>query len=104
MKDMSQCQQLQNKTLIAQKTGCKGTHSLSRLPNHNQVLSTPPEPMHLFKNIAGHLVGLLVVCKDSVRVRKEEKHRNRFKAIWIGKNHKPGQPLPPAPSVLRKLG
>ena len=39
--------------------------------------------------------------KDSMKVRKE-KHRNRFKAIWIGKDHKPGQPLPPASFVLRK--
>ena len=37
---------------LAQKTGCKGTYSFSRLRNHNCVLSMPPEPMHLFKNIA----------------------------------------------------
>ena len=92
------------RTVVAQETGCKGTYSLSRLPNHNRVLSTPPEPMHLFKNIAKHLVGLLAGHKDAAKVRNEEKHKNknRFRATWIGKDHKAGKPLPPAPFILSK--
>ena len=88
------------RTKIAQETGCKGTYSLSRLPNHNRILSTPPEPMHLFKNIAEHLVSLLAGRRDSAKVRNAEKRQNRFRATWIGNNHK--GPLPPAPFVFSK--
>ena len=58
--------------------------------------------MHLFKNIADHLVGLLSGCRDSAKVRNEEKCRNRFRATWLGKDHKAGKPLLPTPFVLSK--
>lgn len=65
--------------VLLQETGCKGTYSLSRLPDHSRLYSTLVEPMHLFKNIGDHLVGLLSVCKDSIKVRNEEKSRKRFR-------------------------
>ena len=88
------------RTVIAQETGCKGAYSLSRLRNQNRILSPPPEPMHLLKNIAEHLVSLLAGCRDSAKVRNAEKHLNRFRATWIGKDHK--GPLPPAPFMLNE--
>ena len=63
------------KKAILQETDCKGTYSLSRIPDHNRLYRTPVEPMHLFKNIGDHIVGLLSGRKDSVKVRNEEKSR-----------------------------
>lgn len=88
------------KKAILQETGCKGTYSLNRLPDHSRLYSTPVEPMHLFKNIGDHLVGLLSGRKDSVKVRNEEKSRKRFRPTWIGEDYRPSRPLPPAPFVF----
>lgn len=50
----------QDKTRVAQVTGCKGSYSLRRLPSHEWILNTPIDPMHLVKNIAEHCVKLIV--------------------------------------------
>ena len=63
---------------LTQSTGCKGTYSLSRLPNHDTLMCTPVEPMHVFKNVSEHLVSLLTGRTDTIKVRMEEKLRNRF--------------------------
>lgn len=90
------------KKAILQETGCKGTYSLCRLPDHSRLYSTPVEPMHLFKNISDHLVGLLSGRKDSIKVCNEEKSRKQFRLTWIGDDYRPGRPLPHAPFVLSK--
>ena len=67
---MSQCQQLQ-KNNDSTENRTQG-HFLSRLLNHNRVLSMPPEPRNLFKNISKHLVCLLVgrIFCESMKRRK----------------------------------
>ena len=59
---------------------------MKALPDHDKLLDTPVEPMHLIKNIAEHLVRLVTGIEDSVKVREEEKLRNRFRTAWVKKN------------------
>lgn len=71
------------KNAIARQTGCKGNYALRRLPNHDRHLNTPPEPMHLLKNIVEHIVCLLSGLQDSHKVREEERVRGRFRDTWV---------------------
>lgn len=87
---------------LTQSTGCKGTYSLSRLPNHDRLMCTPVEPMHVLKNVSEHLVSLLTGRTDTIKVRMEEKLRNRFRSSWVGNDHGARTPLPPAPFRLTK--
>ena len=89
------------KKVIAQKTGCKGTYALRRLPNHDRILGTPVEPMHLIKNIVEHVVRLITGSEDSEKVRQEERARNRFRACWIREG---SATLPSAPFRLHSSG
>ena len=84
---------------LLQETGCKGTYSLQRLPNHDRYLNTPVEPMHTIKNISERLVTLLAGKSDSAKVRAEEQSRGRFPTTWCDKNEKRHK-LPPAPFRL----
>ena len=68
---------------IHQETGCKGSYALRRLPHHDRYLNTPVEPMHLFKNLAEHIVKLLSGFSDTEKVRNEEQNCSRFKEVWI---------------------
>lgn len=86
---------------IQQRTGCKGPYSLARLPYHDRYLNTPVEPMHLIKNIAEHTVKLISGIEDSIKVRKEEQQRKRFKGSWV-KSGDNSSILPPAPFLLSK--
>lgn len=54
---------------LSRETSCKGPYPL---PFHDCYQNTPVEPMHLLKNIAEHIVKL-VLGIDSVMVRFEEK-------------------------------
>ena len=82
---------------ILQSTGCKGPYSLRRLPYHNRYLNTPVEPMHVIKGIAEHVVKLLSGIEDSLKVRREEEHRQRFRSTWVRsgceKFHLPSAPF-----------
>ena len=78
---------------------CKGPYSLSRLPNHDRYLNTPVEPMHVIKNVSEHIVKLLSGIEDSVKVRREEQQRKRFKRAWVKSGHT-NEPLPSAPFTL----
>ena len=71
------------KKKIHQETGCKGSYALRRLPHHDRYLNTPVEPMHLFKNLAEHIVKLLSGFSDTEKVRNEEQNRSHFKDVWI---------------------
>ena len=82
---------------ISRSKGCKGSYSLRKLPFHERLLNTPVEPMHLIKDIVEHIVRLLCGMEDSVKVREEERERNRFRTSWV-QTGKPG--LPPAPFRL----
>lgn len=62
----------EKKTQIAQETGCKGTYALRKLPNHDRILGTPVEPMHLIKNIVEHVVRLITGSEDSHKVQQEK--------------------------------
>ena len=84
---------------VYQSTGCKGPYSLSRLPNHDRYLNTPVEPMHVIKNVSEHIVKLLSGIEDSVKVRREEQQRKRFKCAWVKSGHT-NEPLPSAPFTL----
>lgn len=95
---------LAEKKQLCQTTGCKGPYSLRRLPFHDRYLNTPVEPMHLFKNIAEHLVKLVIGVTDSVKVRREEEHRGRFKDSWVNPGDEDKKCLPPAPFRLSKKG
>ena len=85
------------KKRIATQTGCKGNYALRRLPGHNRFLNTPPEPMHLIKNIVEHIVCLLSGLEDSRKVREEERERGRFPETWVEKG---ASVLPDAPFRL----
>lgn len=55
--------------------------------------------MHTIKNIISRVVGLISGKEDSLKVRKEEEKRKRFRTSWvIGEDSK----LPEAPFVLSK--
>ena len=90
------------KYLIAKETGCKGQYVLKELPDHDKLLDTPVEPMHLIKNIAEHLIRLVTGIEDSVKVREEEKLHNRFRTAWVKKT-KNKIKLPNAPFRLTKI-
>ena len=90
---------------IVRQSGCTGVYSLRKLPNHDRYLNTPVEPMHLIKNIAERVVKLLSGETDTVKVRMEEKQRNRFRSSWttvITENGKEKIYVPPAPFSLQK--
>ena len=55
--------------------------------------------MHLIKNIAEHIVGLISGSEDSFKVRHEEEQRNRFPTSWVCSD---SSQLPPAPFRLQK--
>lgn len=88
-----------DKKRIYQRTGCKGPYSLRRLPSHDRYLNTPVEPMHVIKNISEHIVKLLSGIEDSVKVRREEECRKRFKCAWVKRGHE-NEALPSAPFSL----
>lgn len=90
----------QERKELAQKTGCKGSYSLRKLPLHERTLNTPVEPMHLIKNIAAHCINLIAGNEDSYKVREEEKVHKRFPMSWLKDNHQ--KRLPPAPFALSK--
>ena len=71
------------KKRIAQRTGCKGSYSLRRLPFHDHLLDTPVDPMHLIKNIVEHTVNLVAGREDSSKVRKQEQECMRFSSAWM---------------------
>ena len=85
------------RTTLSQSTGCKGSYALRKLPHHDRHLNTPVEPMHLIKDIVEHLVRFLSGTEDSIKVRKEEQRRKRFRMSWIEEGH---HALPPAPFRL----
>ena len=58
---------------LVQKTGCKGVSPLRKLPQHERILNTPVDPMHLIKNVVSHIVNLISGHEDSVKVRQQEK-------------------------------
>lgn len=87
---------------ITQETGCKGSYALRRLPNHDRLMCTPVEPMHVLKNVSEHLVSLMIGRSDSVKLRKEEKLRKRFQLSRVDDSHDARIPLPPAPFRLTK--
>ena len=91
------------KKRLSQVTGCKGPYSLRRLPFHDRYMNTPVEPMHLLKNIAEHIVKLVSGVTDSVKSRREEEHRHRFRGSWVKLGDEAEQ-LPPAPFRLDKQG
>ena len=62
-------------------------------------MNTPVEPMHLIKNISEHLVKLLSGIEDSVKVRREEQERKRFRHAWVKHGHE-NEALPSAPFSL----
>ncbi len=91
-----------DKKLIERETGCKGSYSLRRLPGHDSFLSIPPDPMHLLKNIAEHVVRVISGPEDSVKVRMEEEKRDRFQSSWVEYASTPARGrLPPAPFRLQ---
>ena len=92
-----------DKKVLCKKKGCKGPYSLRRLPFHDRYMNTPVEPMHLIKNIAEHIVKMVLGISDSAEVRKEEEHRKRFRDSWV-KESKDGEEtrIPPAPFCLQK--
>lgn len=83
---------------VARESGCKGPYSLRRLPQHNRHLNTPVESMHTLKNVGEHIVGLLSGKRDSMKVRQEERSRNRFRDTWTTSNSS----LPEAPFCFNK--
>lgn len=90
----------QQRKELSQETGCKGSYALRKLPLHERIPNTPVDPMHLIKNIVVHCVNLISGVEDSVKVREEEKLRNRFSMSWIPNRFK-GE-LPPSPFSLSK--
>ena len=62
--------------------GYKGVSPLHKLPQHERILNTPVDPMHLIKNVGSHIVNLISGHEDSVKVRQQEKHLGRFKNLW----------------------
>lgn len=72
-------------------------YALRKLASHDRLQQVPIDPMHLIKNIVGHCIGLIVGYEDSVKVREEEKHRQRFRTSWIADGD---DELPPAPFHL----
>lgn len=87
----------QERTKLAQETGCKGACALRKLPFHDRLLTTPVDPMHLIKNIVAHCVNLIAGNEDSHKVREEEKVRKRFPTSWVKESQ---AKLPPAPFRL----
>ena len=83
---------------LARETGCKGPYSLRRLP-HDWYLNTPVEPMHTLKNVAERIVHTLNGMKDSLKVRREEEERGRFRSTWVATGNEK-RPLPNAPFCL----
>ena len=71
------------KKKIHQETGCKGSYALGRLPHHDCYLNTLVEPMHLFKNLAEHIVKLLYGFSDTEKVRNEEQNRSHLKKCGL---------------------
>ena len=67
---------------LSRKCGCMGSYILRALPHHNRVTSTPPDAMHLIKNISEHLVRLISGVDDSPCVCQEERLHNRFESTW----------------------
>ena len=82
---------------VLKKFGCKGTHALLQLSGHDHLLMTPPNPMHLLKNIAEHIVSLICSKEDSRKVCLVEQTIGRFETAWIQHDSKF---LPPAPFIL----
>lgn len=71
------------RTTLTQRTGCKGSYALRRLPHHDRHINTPVEPMHLVKNISEHnIVSMICGSADSIKVRSEEQLRGRFVSSW----------------------
>ena len=87
----------QERTALAQETGCKGECALRKLPLHDRLLTTPVDPMHLIKNIVSHCINLIAGNEDSRKVREEEKVRKRFRSSWMKDS---SATIPPAPFRL----
>ena len=83
---------------ILQEVRCRGPYSFRKLPFHDRFLSTPVEPMHVIKNVSEHNYSKATVRKDSLKVREEEKQRDRFSMSWVSSENV----LPPAPFTLSK--
>ena len=45
--------------MIARATGCKGTYSLMKLPEHDRLAQTVPDAMHTTKDLIEKLVHLV---------------------------------------------
>ena len=63
------------RTTLMQRTGCKGSYTLHRLPHHERHINTPVEPMHWVKNISEHIVRMISGSADSIKVRSKEQLR-----------------------------
>ena len=98
IQDVCSAKTKREKKSMLQEVGCRGPYSFRKLPFYDRFLSTPVEPMHLVKNISEHIVKLLSGSKDSLKVREEEKQRQRFSMSWITSENA----LPPAPFTLSK--
>lgn len=46
--------------LLAKSTGCKGSYSLMRLPQHDRINQTVPDAMHTVKDCVEKLVCLII--------------------------------------------
>ena len=84
------------KKQVTQLTGCKGISVLCTLPLFDRFMSTPPDPMHLIKDIIEHCVNLLSGKEESIKVRAHEKSIGRFQSSWVLDD----QGLTPAPFTL----
>lgn len=98
IQDVCSAKNKREKKNMLQEVGCRGPYSFRKLPFYDRFLSTPVEPMHLIKNISEHIVKLLSGSKDSLKVREEEKQRERFSMSWVTSENI----LPPAPFTLSK--
>ena len=92
----------ETRTALTQRTGCKGSYALRRLPHHDRHINTPVEPMHLVKNISEHIVRMISGSADSIKVRNEEQLRDRFSSSWPIQGQGSKGNLPPAPFRLSK--
>ena len=66
---------------LTQISGCKGTYAFRAMNGHDRILDTPVDPMHLIKNIAEHLVKLIVGESWSNKTSQSTFHNNEGRDI-----------------------